>query len=217
MYATSRASPYGGVWPPKGIETFDPWHFPLLNTLILLSSGTTVTWAHHALLDDDRKGLNWGLMLTILLGLTFTCVQAYEYAHAAFHFQRQHLWRDLLHGDRLPRLPCHHRHDLPDRLPGAAPSPATSRRRSISASKPRPGTGTSSTSSGCSCSPASTSGAAVSRPADAFEYLGFPGRCAPRSGAPQSGGSPYTHRLERSCAAHHAARFVLRCARETGT
>src|SRR5262249_32993709 len=54
----------GGVWPPKGIDTFDPWHFPLLNTLILLTSGTTVTWAHHALLENDRKGLIWGLALT---------------------------------------------------------------------------------------------------------------------------------------------------------
>ena len=56
------------------------------NTLILLTSGTTVTWAHHALLEDDRQGLKWGLALTILLGMTFTCVQAYEYAHAAFHY-----------------------------------------------------------------------------------------------------------------------------------
>ena len=49
-----------GTWPPKGIETFDPWHLPLLNTLILLlTSGTTVTWAHHALLEDDRKGLKY--------------------------------------------------------------------------------------------------------------------------------------------------------------
>jgi len=76
----------GGVWPPKGIETFDPWHLPLLNTLILLTSGTTVTWAHHALLENDRQGLKWGLILTILLGATFTCVQAYEYSHAAFNF-----------------------------------------------------------------------------------------------------------------------------------
>ena len=117
----------GGVWPPKGIETFDPWHLPLLNTLILLTSGTTVTWAHHALLQDDRQGLKWGLALTILLGLTFTCVQAYEYAHAAFPYQRQHLRRDLLHGDRLPRRPCDHRHDLPDRLPDPRAQPATSR------------------------------------------------------------------------------------------
>jgi cytochrome c oxidase subunit 3 len=76
----------GGVWPPKGIETFDPWHLPLLNTLILLTSGTTVTWAHHALLEDDRQGLKWGLILTIALGATFTCVQAFEYSHAHFNF-----------------------------------------------------------------------------------------------------------------------------------
>ena len=45
----ARIAYTGGVWPPKGVETFDPWHLPLLNTLILLTSGTTVTWAHHAL------------------------------------------------------------------------------------------------------------------------------------------------------------------------
>ena len=56
----SRAALFGGVWPPKGIETFDPWHLPLLNTLILLTSGTTVTWAHHALLEGDRKGVEVG-------------------------------------------------------------------------------------------------------------------------------------------------------------
>jgi cytochrome c oxidase subunit 3 len=78
---------FGGQWPPKGIETFDPWHLPLLNTLILLTSGTTVTWAHHALLEGDRKGLKWGLILTIVLGLAFTCVQAYEYMHATFAFK----------------------------------------------------------------------------------------------------------------------------------
>src|SRR5579884_3086097 len=48
-----------GTWPPKGIEAFDPWHLPLLNTLLLLTSGTTVTWAHHALLENDRQGLKY--------------------------------------------------------------------------------------------------------------------------------------------------------------
>jgi len=76
----------GGVWPPKGTEVLDPLNLPLLNTLILLTSGTTVTWAHHALLHNDRKGLKMGLLLTILLGLTFTSVQAWEYAHAPFAF-----------------------------------------------------------------------------------------------------------------------------------
>ncbi|MEX0752968.1 MAG: cytochrome c oxidase subunit 3 [Xanthobacteraceae bacterium] len=83
----ARIAITGGVWPPKGIETFDPWHLPLLNTLILLTSGTTVTWAHHALLHNDRKGLLQGLILTVLLGLAFTSIQAYEYAHAAFAFK----------------------------------------------------------------------------------------------------------------------------------
>ncbi len=77
----------GGTWPPKGTEVLDPWHFPLLNTLILLTSGTTVTWAHHALLKGDRAGLKAGLALTILLGAIFTFVQAYEYAHAPFAFK----------------------------------------------------------------------------------------------------------------------------------
>jgi cytochrome c oxidase subunit 3 len=81
-----RTELLGGTWPPKGIETFDPWHLPLLNTLILLTSGTTVTWAHHALLENDRQGLKWGLICTILLGLSFTCIQAYEYSHAHFAF-----------------------------------------------------------------------------------------------------------------------------------
>ena len=76
----------GGHWPPQGIETFDPWHLPLINTLILLTSGTTVTWAHHALLKNDRSGLIWGLVATIALGVTFTGVQAYEYGHAAFSY-----------------------------------------------------------------------------------------------------------------------------------
>jgi cytochrome c oxidase subunit 3 len=65
---------------------FDPWHLPFLNTLILLTSGTTVTWAHHALLHNDRRGLKFGLALTVLLGLLFTAVQAYEYANAGFSF-----------------------------------------------------------------------------------------------------------------------------------
>ena len=86
LHHIARTELFGGVWPPKGIETFDPWHLPLLNTLILLTSGTTVTWAHHALLHGDRKGLINGLWLTIILGATFTCVQAYEYSHAAFSF-----------------------------------------------------------------------------------------------------------------------------------
>ena len=69
------------TWPPAGVETLDPFHLPLVNTIILLLSGTTVTWAHHALQHGDMKGAKTGLLITVLLGLLFTSVQAYEYGH----------------------------------------------------------------------------------------------------------------------------------------
>jgi cytochrome c oxidase subunit III len=74
------------VWPPSTIHSFDPFHLPFLNTMILLLSGTTITWAHHGLLENDRKTLVTGLGLTILLGLSFTLCQAIEYADAPFKF-----------------------------------------------------------------------------------------------------------------------------------
>ena len=74
-------------WPPPTISVFDPWELPFLNTLILLMSGVTVTWAHHALREGNREHTLQGLALTILLGLVFSCVQAFEYSHAAFGFR----------------------------------------------------------------------------------------------------------------------------------
>ncbi|MBY0462888.1 MAG: cytochrome c oxidase subunit 3 [Alphaproteobacteria bacterium] len=74
----------GFVWPPKNIVPFDPFHLPYLNTLLLLLSGTTVTWAHHELLRGDMKNTAKALLITVLLGATFTVVQAIEYSHAAF-------------------------------------------------------------------------------------------------------------------------------------
>ena len=82
----ARAAATGAAWPPIGVELFDPFHLPLFNTLILLTSGTTVTWAHHALLQGDRKGLRWGLVLTVALGLLFSVVQLLEYSEAGFVF-----------------------------------------------------------------------------------------------------------------------------------
>ncbi len=76
-----------GVWPPSGIKPFDPMHLPLLNTLILLLSGTTVTWAHHAILHRDQKTAVTALWYTVILGVSFTALQAYEYTHAAFGFK----------------------------------------------------------------------------------------------------------------------------------
>jgi cytochrome c oxidase subunit 3 len=75
-----------GVWPPTNIIPFDAMDLPLMNTLILLLSGTTVTWAHHALVVDknNQRDVIRGLACTVVLGLCFTMGQAYEYTHAAF-------------------------------------------------------------------------------------------------------------------------------------
>ncbi|MGD9470828.1 MAG: cytochrome c oxidase subunit 3 [Novosphingobium sp.] len=87
LFPSQLAEVVGGQFPPKGIEAvMDPFDLPLLNTLILLCSGTTVTWAHHSLIHGDREGLKKGLWLTIALGILFSCIQAYEYAHAPFAF-----------------------------------------------------------------------------------------------------------------------------------
>ncbi|MBM7066923.1 cytochrome c oxidase subunit 3 [Actibacterium sp. 188UL27-1] len=76
-----------GQWPPPSIEVFDPWHLPLINTLILLCSGCAATWAHHALVhENNRKDMANGLILAVVLGVIFTFFQAYEYTHAAFGF-----------------------------------------------------------------------------------------------------------------------------------
>jgi cytochrome c oxidase subunit 3 len=80
---------FAAKWPtdvaPAGTEPFSPigaWGIPALNTLLLLSSGVTLTWAHWGLLDDKRGQLTLGLILTIALGLVFLGFQAYEYVHA---------------------------------------------------------------------------------------------------------------------------------------
>ena len=83
----SAVDSVGGVWPPKGVTVMDPWSLPLLDTFLLLCSGTTVTWAHHSLIHGDRRGLKLGLLLTILLGLSFTFCQGWEYVHAPFAFK----------------------------------------------------------------------------------------------------------------------------------
>jgi len=73
------------TWPPHGVEAVPAWNLPLVNTLTLLLSGTTVTWAHHALQTGDRKGTKIALALTIVLGVLFTSIQAFEYHHILEH------------------------------------------------------------------------------------------------------------------------------------
>ena len=74
----------GTVWPPHGIEVLNPWHIPLLNTLILLLSGCSVTWSHHALLHGYRKESIIGLLITVILATIFTSLQGLEYITANF-------------------------------------------------------------------------------------------------------------------------------------
>nr|YP_002860163.1 cytochrome c oxidase subunit III [Davidius lunatus]ACB48045.1 cytochrome c oxidase subunit III [Davidius lunatus] len=86
-YFHSSLSPtveLGAMWPPKGIIPFDPMSIPMLNTSILLSSGVTVTWAHHSLMESNYSQATQGLFFTVLLGFYFTMLQAYEYIEAPF-------------------------------------------------------------------------------------------------------------------------------------
>jgi cytochrome c oxidase subunit 3 len=77
----------GGVWPPAGVEVFNPFDLPLLNTLILLSSGFTVTWAHHDILAGKMQHAAKMIGFTVMLGIIFSLLQAFEYAHAPFGFR----------------------------------------------------------------------------------------------------------------------------------
>nr|YP_009443866.1 cytochrome c oxidase subunit III [Amphigerontia montivaga]ATU07087.1 cytochrome c oxidase subunit III [Amphigerontia montivaga] len=74
----------GVMWPPKSIIPFNPLQIPLLNTVILLSSGVSITWAHHALLKNNYSQTIQAMVITIILGLYFTLLQAYEYVEASF-------------------------------------------------------------------------------------------------------------------------------------
>nr|WAX39277.1 cytochrome c oxidase subunit III [Bundoksia longissima] len=74
----------GSLWPPMNIYPFNPLQIPLLNTAILLASGVTVTWAHHGLLENNYNQTLQGLFFTVMLGIYFTMLQAYEYMEASF-------------------------------------------------------------------------------------------------------------------------------------
>jgi len=80
---------FEAVWPTNGpaglggdFQTMGPWGIPAINTLLLLSSGVTITWAHWGLKENNQKKLVYGLAATILLGVIFLYLQAVEYSHA---------------------------------------------------------------------------------------------------------------------------------------
>lgn len=74
----------GAIWPPTRITPFNPFQIPLLNTIILIRSGVSVTWAHHAIIENNNSQITQGLFITIILGIYFTILQAYEYLEAPF-------------------------------------------------------------------------------------------------------------------------------------
>ena len=74
----------GAIWPPRGITPFRVFQVPLLNTLVLLSSGVSVTWAHHSLIRGDFSRAVRGLAITLFLGAYFTSLQVIEYVEARF-------------------------------------------------------------------------------------------------------------------------------------
>lgn len=80
----SPAIELGTNWPPIGITPFNPFQIPLLNTIILLTSGITVTWAHHRLMEGNHSQTTQGLFFTVILGIYFTLLQTYEYIEAPF-------------------------------------------------------------------------------------------------------------------------------------
>lgn len=74
----------GANWPPKGIESINPFELPLLNTILLLSSGVSITYAHHYIIKENRKGPIYGITITILLAILFTGFQYLEYSISGF-------------------------------------------------------------------------------------------------------------------------------------
>lgn len=82
--ALAPAVELGAQWPPIGIEAINPFELPLLNTVILLSSGVTVTYAHHSLIQGNRSGAIYGLIYTVFLALIFTALQGVEYSVSSF-------------------------------------------------------------------------------------------------------------------------------------
>jgi len=82
-----RVSPnveLGQIWPPQSISPFNPLNIPLLNTLILVSSGISITWSHHLILNRNFKLRKLSLIITFILGIYFTLLQGFEYMEASF-------------------------------------------------------------------------------------------------------------------------------------
>jgi len=96
----------GQRWPPYGITPFNPIGVPLLNTILLLSSGVTVTWAHHEILKGIEFKSKTALLLTVGLGAVFTACQAFEYVEATFSIADSAFGSTFFHSNRISRPTC---------------------------------------------------------------------------------------------------------------
>lgn len=83
-FSLSPAVEIGSLWPPAGISPLSPWNVPLLNTLVLLTSGATVTWCHSSLLSSDLLSCCFSLLATLGLGSFFSLLQGFEYFSSSF-------------------------------------------------------------------------------------------------------------------------------------
>jgi cytochrome c oxidase subunit 3 len=104
----------GAMWPPKGIEVLDAWGIPFLNTLILLSSGAAVTWAHHAILAGLKQQAVYALVATVWLALVFTGFQGMEYYEAPFTISDGIYGSTFFFSNWISWFSCHHRNYLLD-------------------------------------------------------------------------------------------------------
>jgi cytochrome c oxidase subunit III len=84
LYHPDPSTVEGYTWLPAGAHPVETWDVPFLNTMILLLSGCTVTWAHHCVREGDNRTATKALALTVLLGVLFTAFQAYEYIHTIY-------------------------------------------------------------------------------------------------------------------------------------
>lgn len=92
-YSLIPAASVGGIWAPVGTQVLSPWGLPLVNTLLLLASGVTITIAHAYIVKNRTELFSWYLFLTIILGTVFLCCQAYEYKYGV-----KFSWRENIYG-----------------------------------------------------------------------------------------------------------------------
>nr|AWP39911.1 cytochrome oxidase subunit 3 [Clydonella sawyeri] len=100
----------GAVWPPRGILVLDPWAVPFLNTIILLFSGASITWSHHALILSFRDQAAYAFKITLLFAVLFTLLQLAEYVEAGFNISDGVYGSTFLYGYWFSRFSCYYRY-----------------------------------------------------------------------------------------------------------